>query len=40
MDYGLGGLRMDRRVLKELTRMGNQMDYGLGGLRMDRKKMK
>jgi len=26
MDYRLGGLKMDRRVVKELSRMENQMD--------------
>ena len=40
MDYGLGGMRMDRRVMKELTRMENEMDYGLGGMKMDRRGMK
>jgi hypothetical protein len=37
MDYGLVGMRMDRRVQKELTRMGNRMDYRLSGGIMDKR---
>jgi hypothetical protein len=36
MENGLNGMRMDRKNMKELTRMGNEMDWGLIGMRMDR----
>ncbi len=36
MDYGLGGMKMDRRNEKELIKMEKDMDYGLLGMRMDR----
>jgi hypothetical protein len=29
---------MDRRVMKELTRMGKKLDYILDGMNMDRRK--
>ena len=40
MVNGLAGMRMDRRVQKELTRMGNKTGNGLGGMRMERRGMK
>ena len=40
MDYGLPGMRMDRRKKKELSRMGNKMGNILGGMIMDRGKRK
>ena len=36
MDDRLGGMGMDRKRKKKLTRMGKKMDYRLGGMRMDR----
>ena len=32
-------MRMDKRVKKELTRMGKKMDYGLLGMRMDKREV-
>jgi len=40
MDYGLGGMRMDRSEEKELSRMVNKMDYGLNGMKTDRRILK
>ena len=40
MDYLLNGMKMDRRNMKELTRMGKKMDHGLVGMKMDRRCMK
>ncbi len=31
---------MDRRVMKELTKIINEMDCGLNGMKMDRKRVK
>ena len=31
---------MDRKKVKEITRMGKKMDYILNGMRMERKKVK
>ena len=38
--YLLNGMKMDRRNLKELRRMGKMMDYLLGGMKMDRRNLK
>ena len=40
VDYILYGMRMDRRVMKELGRMGKEMGYVRVGMRMDRSGMK
>jgi hypothetical protein len=37
MDYGLFGMKMERRNLKKLTRMGYKMDYRLLGMKTDRR---
>jgi hypothetical protein len=37
MDYGLVGMRMDRRKKKQLSRMGKKTGKRLNGMRMDRK---
>ena len=37
MDYQLDGMRMDRRRMKELQRMGKKTVNGLTGLIMDRR---
>jgi len=34
------GIRLEKRNMKELTRMGRKMDYGLKGIRMDGRKKK
>ena len=36
----LVGIKMDRREVKELGRMGYKMDYILGGIELDRRNMK
>ena len=36
-DLGLGGMKTDRRVMKEITRMTRKKDFGLGGMRTDRR---
>ena len=33
-------MKMDRRVVRKLTRMGKKMGNGLIGMRMDRKELK
>jgi len=38
MDYGLIGMIMDRRGVKEVLKMGNTMDYGLIGTIVDRRR--
>ena len=40
MDWGLGGMKMDKRDLKEFTRMVEWMDWGLGGMKMDKRNLK
>ena len=40
MDYIPYGMRMDGRILKEITRMEEKMDYGLFGGIMDRRSQK
>ena len=37
MDYGLCGMKMERRVLKDLSMTGKKMDYGLNGQKKERK---
>ena len=39
-EYILSFMRMERKKVKEITRMGKKMDYGLGGMRMERKGLK
>ena len=38
MEYLLNGMIMDKRKLKEISRMGIQLMSGLGGMIMDRRK--
>ena len=38
--YLLNGMKMGRRNLKELRRLGKMMDYLLGGMIMDRRNQK
>ena len=33
-------MKMDKRILKELTGMINDMDYSNGGMKMDRRVLK
>ena len=40
MVNGLSGMIMDRKKVKELSRMGKKMDYVLLGIIMDRRSMK
>ena len=40
MDYGLFGMRMDRRKVKELSRRGKKMRLIGVGIKMDRRKRK
>ena len=40
MDKGLFGMKMDRRRVKELTRMGKKTGIGPTGMRMDRRRVK
>ena len=40
MDYILCGMRMDRKSMNQLTRMGKRMDSLLFGMRVDRKILK
>ena len=40
MDYGLGGMRMERSIQKPLTRVEMQVDNLLNGMIMDRKNLK
>ena len=37
MDYGLCGMKMERRVLNDLSMTGKKMDYGLNGQKKERK---
>ena len=35
MDHLLNGMKVDRSVGKEITKMGKKRDYGLLGMKMD-----
>ena len=39
MDYGHGGIKMDRKKLNVLTRMGKEIGYILSGVKMDKKNL-